>query len=397
MPYSRDTSASLGRWAAASTKAWKRRSSASMRAVHGDLSETEDAPPVPYASALELLKAHLAQLSAAASSVVLADYEARPEAEVGELTARAELLAQTALEALDLVEVLYVDIHRQEIAREETATPDSGNELDARASMPPIEAVSIEDVLMLARMGLRSRVRLLRAAAHRPHLTRLSVTGATLRAVVKSLSAVDRAVSEAEHALPSLRFHESALSSSLEVRERYADLWRFVLRGGEPELPFVRDRLLSVSAALSRTLGLPVAIHFRTDDRALLLMARARIREWLLLRDDSLDHLREGLHLFQDVAATVTMFTEVNRREELLQHDAQLVRDVLPDVPRGALLWSTDKRASVLRRLTAMRGRSPALDALLDLPTEAVAARDLRPILEELDDMLAGVTLLDPA
>jgi hypothetical protein len=31
----------------------------------------------------------------------------------------------------------------------------------------------------------------------------------------------------------------------------------------------------------------------------------------------------------------------------------------------------------------------------LDAPPESVAARDLRPILEDLDDLLAAVTLLD--
>lgn len=92
----------------------------------------------------------------------------------------------------------------------------------------------------------------------------------------------------------------------------------------------------------------------------------------------------------------ISMFLDVNRREELLQHDARLVRDALRDVPHGALLWDPQKRRSVLRQLAAMRGRSPGLDALLDSPPDSVAARDLRPILEDLDESLAAVAVLDP-
>lgn len=348
----------------------------------------EAAHEVPYESALHMLKEHLAQLSTSASDVVIADYESRPEADVQELMKRAETLAQTSLEALDLVEVLYVDLANQEAAPDEDEEDD---DWDDRPSTPPIDADSIEDVLVLARMGLRSRMRLLRAATSQPLFTRLSVTGSTLRTVVKSLSAVDRAVSRAEETIPSLRFHEHALSRSLEVRERYTELRRFILRGGEPELPFIRDRLLSVSAAISRTLGLPIAIHFRTEDRALLLVTRARMREWLLHRDVSEAHLRAGLHLFQDIAASVTMFAEVNRREELLQHDARVVRDVLPEVPHGAATWSTTERRSVITRLQALRGRSIALDDLLDAPIEIVTPRKLRPVLEEIDHNLASV------
>lgn len=348
---------------------------------------------VPFSSALELLQTHLGQLCAASASVVLAHYESAPDAEIRAMLERATELVVSSLEALDIIDVLYVDLPASELDEE----GESSIDWDDRPSTPPIVAESIEDVLLLARMGLHSRARLLRAAAHGASTwERLSVIGSALRTIQKSLSAVDRVLSKSEAAPPTVRFHERVLDHSLEIRRRYYELGAFILRGGAPAEADVRDRLLSASAAISRTLGLPIAEHLRTDDRALLLTTRARLREWLVRDDRGPEHLTLGVRLWQDLANVVTMFREVNRREELLQHDARLVREVLPDVPHGALLWPPETRASVLRRLFAMRGRSPSLDALLEAYPEAVAARDLRPILEELDDALAAVAILDP-
>ncbi len=349
-------------------------------------------PELPFGTAIDMLKAHLAQLCADAASVVVADYEGRADPHVAEIMGRAEALAVSALETLDVVDVLYVEVESVDAAVDGETSAD----WDDRPSTPPIDGNSIEDVLLLARMGLHSRMRLLRAASARPSLERLAVIGSTLRTIQKSLSAVDRALSRVEDVEPSVRFHERVVERSLEVRQRYAELARFVLRDGTPTAADVRDRLLSASAAISRTLGLPIAVHLRTEDRALLMMSRARVREWLLRREETPDHLAAGLHLFQDIAATITMFSEVNRREELLQHDARLVREVLADVPHGALLWDPEVRRSVLQRLQRMRGRCPALDAILDAPPDSVAARDLRPILEDLDDLLAAVAIVDP-
>lgn len=354
-------------------------------------SPSESGHDLPFGSALEMLQAHLAQLCASAAGVIVADYEGRPDGEIADVAVRAERLAASALEALDIVDVLYVDLAEPEPPSDDEASA----EWDDRPSTPPIDGDSFEDVLLLARMGLHSRVRLLRAAQGRPAIERLAVTGSALRTIQKSLSAVDRVLSRVEQVEPSVRFHEHVVERSLEVRQRYTELARFVLRGGAPVEGNVRDRLLSASAAISRTLGLPIAVHMRTEDRALLMTSRARMREWLLRRDDTPEHLDAGLHLFQDIAAAVTMFSEVNRREELLQHDARVIRAVLPDVPHGARLWAPETRRSALQRLQAVRGRSPALDALLEAPPESVAARDLRPILEDLDNLLAAVAVLD--
>lgn len=47
-------------------------------------------PELPYKSALGMLQAHLAQLCAQAASVLVADYEGRPDGEVREVVSRAE-------------------------------------------------------------------------------------------------------------------------------------------------------------------------------------------------------------------------------------------------------------------------------------------------------------------
>lgn len=381
----------LESWARAVQPAWQ----VSAPSPDADLVPEVTPPPepeLPFESGLAMLQAHLGELCASAASVVVAHYESAPDPEIAAMLKRATDLVVSALEALDIIDVLYVDLPASEIEED----GESSEDWDDRPSTPPIVAESIEDVLMLARMGLHSRARLLRAAETSSSWERLSVIGSAFRTIQKSLSAVDRVLSKAEAAPHTVRFHERALERSLEIRKRYVELAAFVLRGGTPVEGDVRDRLLSASAAISRTLGLPIAVHLRTNDRALLLTTRARLREWLIRDERTPDHLTVGLRLWQDLANVVTMFTEVNRREELLQHDARLVREVLSEVPHGALLWPADTRASVLRRLTAMRGRSPALDALLDAFPDTVAARDLRPILEDLDDSLAAVAILDP-
>lgn len=347
------------------------------------LRAVDDLPP-QFKSAVTMVQRHLAEVCSGAAAVTLADYETGDAAVVDVVMERARALLLSALEALDVVAVLYGE-PTEPSASGETGPP-SGEPL---ATVPPVQREGIADAVVLARMGLRYQMRALRdLGEHATRWERLAAVGSALGTIQTSLNAVDRAMAEAVHMPPSLRFYESAVERSLAVRRRYVALHRTIVQKAPPSAAELRPRLRLIGNAIARMLGLQVAVHLRTGDRALLMMSHAKVREWLAHHEDDAGHVSAGLRLWQELVNISTMFLNVSRREELVQHDARLVREALRMLPEAG--EDAAARRALCERLSAMVGRSPQLDALLEGPPEAVDLNELRCLLEELDRALSG-------
>ena len=339
---------------------------------------------ISFDSALAMLQTTLADVCAGAASVCVTDYEASDDAVVSSVVDRAKALLSSALEALDVAAVLYGDIEEPVDLGEPTS---SEADLSAPSSAPP---PGLADAVVLARMGLRSRQRALRPAG--PGTSRweqLAAVDSALRTIQKSLSAVDRALSSAERVPSSLSFYEAAVDRSLAVRRRYVRLHRTAVQQGPPAPGELRARLRLVGNTIAQILGLDVAAHLRTGDRALLMMSHSRVRDWLSRLDDAPAHVAAGLRLWQDIVNVATMFLDVSKREELVQHDARLVRAALAELPSSGEPLDEQATSALLARLRTMLGRSPSLDVLLEAPAPPAPA-ELRRVLEDLDRALGA-------
>jgi hypothetical protein len=341
---------------------------------------------LPWDSARTMLQEHMAHLCSEAAAVCVADYEDAEPAAVAALLERVGALIAATLEAVDVVSVLHCE------GPAEAADPDAEMDGDRVSSIPVQDAEDIADAVMLARMGLRARQRSLQALGGRAApVERLSAAGGALRTIQKSLSAVDRAMAGAEKVPVSIDFYGHAVERSLQIRRSYVSLHRAVAQQAPPRNGELRGRLRLAGNAMAQILGLGVAVHLRTGDRALLMMIHARVREWLARREDDAPHLDAGRRLWQDVLNTATMFLDVNRREELVQHDAQIVRDALHYLAAVGDLDEAGYR--VLReRLSRIAGRSAVLDLLLTQPWVPDLAREVRFALEIVDRSLRAAS-----
>lgn len=333
-----------------------------------------------------MLKVQLAHVASEAGTIRVTDYEDPSGPPVADLEKRADSLLTSALEALDVIALLFggemEDAPSSIDESIERQAPD-------RASLVPGEVEGLADVVVLARMDLRSRRRVVRALGESaPRVDHLAATASALRTIQKSLSAVDRAFSVGLDMPESVNFYRASVERSLDVRTRYVTLHQRVVQAGPPHGAEVRTRLIQAGNAIAKVLGSREAPYLRPGDRGLLMLCQSRVREWLSADDRQPLHAAGGVRLWQEVANIATMFLDVSKREELVRHDSRLARETLREMPRSGAAWGEGERATALRRLQRMRGRSPRLDAILDLPAEAVEDAILRAVLEDLHQTL---------
>lgn len=338
----------------------------------------EDGRP-PFESAVRMLQRHMEDVCRSAAAICITDYETLEMAAVSALVERSQALVSSALSTLDMVALLCGGA--AQAPQTEAEAPAEGDHGDSR---PPAPSEGLRDAVVLARIGLRSRQRsLLALSGGATRLEQLSAAGSALRTIQKSLSAVDHALSDSERIPPSLRFYRDAVERSLLVRQHYVRFQRAVLRSGPPSPSELRGRLRLIGNTITQMLGLDVAAHLRTGDRALLIMSHARIRSWLSQSDNGPAHVTVGLRLWQDLVNVATLLLDVNKREELVQHDARVVSEALRDLPSMEASWSEGGQGALVDRLRCMLGRSPPLDAILE-GSAAAEIGEVRRLLEDL-------------
>lgn len=217
------------------------------------------------------------------------------------------------------------------------------------------------DVAFIAALELRQRKdRLVRLGPDQPRLVLIGECDSALRAILKALGAVDVVIAEASGTPPRLDF-SSVLQSSLRVRRRYATFRARILAGGEPPPGGLHARLRALGTHIAKLVGWDVYPELRVHDRLQIRELQCRILRWLQAGAEAT--AADGMRLWQDLVAFVRMTEQVNRRQELVEHDRGVVgraESALARVPaRG------DVPEPILRLLGSLEGLDEELDRLL--------------------------------
>jgi hypothetical protein len=253
---------------------------------------------------------------------------------------------------------------------------------------------AVEEIAFMADLELRQRTeRLTRVGAAQGAPALLGECDSSLRRIRKALNAVDAAIATAADVPPLLDF-TSELETSLAVRRAYAKLRLRLVAVGEPTPETTRARLRAVGTQLASCVGWDVYADMRVGDRLLLRDVQRRVLDWLRGEGDATP--AAGLRLWQDLAGCLEMLALVNRRQELVGHDAAVVRDA---VARLALEPRAEIDAAAWQRLAALDGLDAQLDELL-LQRQPPPRTWLEPILERLATqlgLLPGAPSREPA
>lgn len=214
----------------------------------------------------------------------------------------------------------------------------------------------VADIAALAGMALQERRNLLTHAQPCDHWTYLENCERSLRSLGKSAAVVEGVLTRYGH-LPARVDRAADLASALGVRRRYATLRREVWRASAQRLD-VQPRLRAVSKSISALLNCDEYPCMRLGDRRELRMLQFRIQSWL-----SSEYPSEtvGERTWEEVLTVVSLLAGVNRRSELVAHDAGILAGLTSVVAR-----TVDPRA-LRQAAEPLFGVDPELDVLLDI------------------------------
>ena len=193
----------------------------------------------------------------------------------------------------------------------------------------------VEEIAFMAQLELRQRQeRLVRVRASQGGVALLGECDSSLRRIRKALNAVDAAIAKVESVSPLLDF-TSELQTSLAVRRAYAKFRARVMAGGEPTAETLRARFRGAGTQIAKLVGWEIYPEMRVADRLLLRELQQRILDWLRGAADG--GSASGIRLWQDLAGCVEMFSLVNRRQDLVEHDSAIIRRLLDVIEHSAL------------------------------------------------------------
>lgn len=186
-----------------------------------------------------------------------------------------------------------------------------------------------------------------------------------LRRMGKALIALESAMREYEGLAPIER-HWEDLEDALEIRRTYGQFRRAILRGGEelgPAGPAGQLRNAARRIAILR--DRKIYPYLRIDDRRQIRSFQKQIAAWLERTDEAADE--DGGRLWQDLVAFSRLLTQVNHREELREHDRELVARTIYRLFTHRPPPS-EMPAEVLASLDSLFGRDDQLDQMLLQP-----------------------------
>jgi len=225
----------------------------------------------------------------------------------------------------------------------------------------------ISDVAFIATVELRQRESRLSALSSM-HTTPvvLAECDSALRRVTKALCAIDRAIAVSTSTEAHLEYL-SELDLSLRVRQCYAQFRsRVVARASQfpndTSADDIYGRLIGTGHEIAVIVGLPVYPLLRLNDRMQLRGLQQRTLAWLKSspRDPG-----DGLRLWQDILATIAMFLHVNRRQELVEHDNDIVKMTLAELT-ALTGGDSSPTATTWTMLAPLMGRDAELDVALE-------------------------------
>ncbi|MDQ7006671.1 MAG: hypothetical protein Q9Q40_05530 [Acidobacteriota bacterium] len=178
----------------------------------------------------------------------------------------------------------------------------------------------------------------------------------------------------------------SALTESrqaIDLRRLFAYFRRRIAADGPPEATSIVERLLDGAQAIAAVLESESGPSLRLADRQNFLRLQRRIWRWEEQRPR--DPAR-GMEIWQDLYGLSELLLQINQREELIQHDRQVVAEALDRMADRDHPPDPVELASLLRDLC---GRCQELDRLLERPAGLQAYERLRQLLGRLEEELA--------
>ncbi|MBX3248860.1 MAG: hypothetical protein KF901_16915 [Myxococcales bacterium] len=225
----------------------------------------------------------------------------------------------------------------------------------------------VADVAFLGLSELRQKMSPRRVAEMSDGWDVVAECGSALRRTIKALTAIEVVLARAEGFEAKLGY-ESEASRSIEVRREYARLRRTIAREGAPaDTEALRRAFRRVGTAIAMLIGRDVYPDLRIHDRRQLRALQARILDWLRAVDAPIA-ATEGGRLWQDMVGFADLLSHVNRRQELVEHDARMIRKLLEQE------WT----ATTGIDLRSLRGLDDELDARIE---ERASEEVIHPIL----------------
>ncbi len=201
-----------------------------------------------------------------------------------------------------------------------------------------------------------------------------------LRHVGKALIAAESAICEYE-GLPANDRRWVDLADSLEIRRLYAQFRRAILRGSDPSNAVELTKWLrGAFTRIAILRDLEIYPFLRIDDRRSIKRLQKRIESWLNKEEGCSDEV--GFRLCEDLTSFARLLIKINDREELREHDRQVVTTA------HRMLFSPARPATQLvaghrKELERLLGRDDELDQLI-LHIDEHVPEDLREPLEKL-------------
>lgn len=197
----------------------------------------------------------------------------------------------------------------------------------SKSTPQPVGSTAYKEIADVAFIGVLELEQKLRQLEHLTESietwTLISECGSALRRCRATARALERAIAKAT-GKPSKTEMLSSIKVSLEVRRQYQRLRSTIQRTGRPADAELVPRLRSVGTAIAMLIGREVYPELRVRDRRQIRDLQARILEWL--RDPN---PARGQRLWQDLDGFARLIGQVSRRQELVEHDLELIGDLL--------------------------------------------------------------------
>lgn len=293
-----------------------------------------------------------------------------------------EQLVPIATELLDAV----IETAQSIVASVAPAQTGQDDDLDlfGEAAPAPPDALpnTAGDLAFLGCLELRQcKERLERAKRSEKVAAVLIECDTGLRRARKVLRALDQALARATFEAPRIAV-QSELETSLAVRRAYAKFATRLLGSGDPTPTTLHAHLRRAGTSIAMLIGWDVYPAFRVRDRLGLRELQGRLLAWL--REGGAD-ADGGMHLWQDLVSFVRLLGEVNRRQELVEHDRLLLTLLVEhlrtgDTPDTTLASFAERLRGLDQELDQLfEGRDPerlraAVQALSDRYRQAVAS-----------------------
>lgn len=244
----------------------------------------------------------------------------------------------------------------------------------------------VADLAFMARMELRDKLAELRGTERSTDPWRvLAVCDGCIRRLRKAAAAVETAIADHADLDPRLQFVTEAHLAQL-IRTYYGRFRQEIEGEGPPSAETLNARLLSAAASIAKLIGRDFYGDLRVADRAELRSLQGRLRSWLRGEDGYSPD--SGLRLWQDLYGFSVLLAQINRRNELLEHDQRIVRAAIDELTSDRATQA-EVPPPLLRKLRRLRGRSERIDTLLEEPVSRASETWLAE-LRWLDDALSA-------